>query len=111
MNFLSVFFLVFLLAILSVVLISIKRARENGTKVSQEFFDVCLFNRQSLKKKKNKQKIIELLKKRGEISNEEIRKETGVLRSTVVNYMDELEKDGKVEQIGKTGQEVVYRLK
>ncbi|MDP3883259.1 MAG: winged helix-turn-helix transcriptional regulator [Candidatus Staskawiczbacteria bacterium] len=66
-------------------------------------------------KEERKQKIIELLKAdglvNGGLSNLEIRKALGVSSRTAVRYMDELEKEGRVEQVGKTGQNVTYRVK
>jgi len=62
------------------------------------------------KKRENKNKILELLKEKGEMSNSEIRETLGVSRNTVGRYMDELEREGKVEQVGVVGQNVCYRL-
>ena len=48
---------------------------------------------------------------KGAISNSEIRKALGVSSRTAVRYLDELEKEGKVEQVGKIGHAVTCRLK
>ena len=66
---------------------------------------------QSVKKRENKEKILALLTEKGELSNSDIREALGVSPKTVVNYLDELEREGKVEQIGGVGQGVYYRLK
>jgi hypothetical protein len=34
----------------------------------------------------------------------------GIPESTVTRYFDELEKEGKIKQIGKTGRDVAYEL-
>ena len=65
---------------------------------------------QTLKKSKNKKKIIELLEQ-GELSNSEIREALKVSRRSVVRYMDQLEKEDRVEQVGDIGRGVTYRLK
>lgn len=57
-----------------------------------------------------KQKIMGLLQER-ELSNTDIRGVLGVSSRTAVRYLDELEKEGKVEQVGKIGHAVTYRLK
>ena len=63
------------------------------------------------KKRENKNKILELLKEKSEMSNSEIREALGVSPKTAVNYMDELEREEKIEQVGAIGQNVHYRLK
>ena len=66
---------------------------------------------QTVSKNSNKQKILDLLGKKNEISNIEIRDAIGVTDRTVVNYTDELERENKIEQVGNTGRGVFYRLK
>lgn len=63
------------------------------------------------KKQGNKEKILTFLAEKNELSNFDIREALGVSERTVVRYMDELEKEGKVEQVGSTGRGVTYRLK
>jgi len=60
------------------------------------------------KKEMAKQKILEMLAGKDKISNKEVAKELGVSRNSVINYFDELEKEGKVKQVGKTGRNVFY---
>ena len=66
---------------------------------------------QTARKRENKEKVLALLGERGEISNEDIREALGVSAATVVRYMDELEQEGKIGQVGSTGHAVKYRLK
>lgn len=66
---------------------------------------------QSAKKRGNKEKIVSMLRERGELSNSDIREALGVSARTVVSYMDELEREGKIEQAGNIGQNVRYRFK
>lgn len=66
---------------------------------------------QSAKKQENKEKIISLLRERGELGNSDIREALGVSPRTVVSYMDELEREGKVDQTDKTGKYSRYRIK
>lgn len=73
------------------------------------------------KKRENKEKILTLLRKgsasaqgSGEtrkLSNSQIREALGVSDRSVIRYMDELEREGKVEQVGNTGRGVLYRLR
>ncbi|MEX0877266.1 MAG: SelB C-terminal domain-containing protein [Candidatus Spechtbacterales bacterium] len=66
---------------------------------------------QSRKKEERKNKILELLSERGEMTNSDIREATGISRRSIVNYINELEKEGKVEQVGDAGRSVKYRVK
>lgn len=73
------------------------------------------------KKRENKEKILALLQKGSasaqgsgetrELSNSDIREALGVSDRSVIRYMDELEREGKVEQVGNTGRGVLYRLR
>ena len=65
---------------------------------------------QSRKKEERKEKILELLEERGELSNSDIREALGVSRRSVARYLDQLEREGKVEQTGEIGRGVTYRL-
>lgn len=51
------------------------------------------------------------LKEKSEITNDEYQKLTGVSDAQATRDLDKLEKQGTVEQIGKTGAGVVYRVK
>jgi len=53
---------------------------------------------QLVKRKQNKEKILELLGIGKELSNAEIREQLGISSRSVVRYMNQLEKEGKVEQ-------------
>jgi len=64
--------------------------------------------RQQAKKEAAKGKIITALRAKVSLRNEEIAELAGISSATVVRYMDELEKEGKVAQVGKTGRSVVY---
>ena len=66
---------------------------------------------QSKKKAENKEKILEFLHENEKVVNNDIEKLLGVSDATATRYLDELEKEDKVEQIGKTGHSVYYVLK
>lgn len=53
------------------------------------------------RKERHKIKIIEILKQKGKITNNEIEKALEVSDATVTRYFDELEKEGKILQKGK----------
>ena len=66
---------------------------------------------QTVRKNANKERALAFLQEKKEVSNEEIREHLGVSRRTVVRYLDALEQEGKVEQIGDIGRGVIYRVK
>lgn len=73
---------------------------------------ICSFsNEQAQEKEQNKKKIMELFREKGQLNNTDVRDAFSVSARTAVNYMDELERENKVKQVGKTGQNVIYRLK
>lgn len=63
-------------------------------------------------KLKNIGKLKEQLKSAQKISNSEVQSLLKVSDATATRYLDELEKEGLIKQVGKTGQDVYYeRLK
>lgn len=60
------------------------------------------------KKERAKEKIMELFEGKEKISHKEVVKALDVSKNSAVRYLDELEADAKVKQIGKTGQAVFY---
>ncbi|MCH7878599.1 MAG: type IV toxin-antitoxin system AbiEi family antitoxin domain-containing protein, partial [candidate division Zixibacteria bacterium] len=46
-----------------------------------------------------------------EIGNDDVERMLGVSDATATNYLQELEDEGKIEQIGERGRYVVYRMK
>ena len=96
-------YIIIILILLIIILILLK---------SKKIREVVVY--QSPKRKvveENKKKILELLKEKNKITNNDIEKLLGVSDATATRYLDELEKQGKIEQIGKTGRSVYYQLK
>ncbi len=65
---------------------------------------------QAKKKAENKEKILEFLKTNEKITNNDIEKLLGVSDATATRYLNELEKEEKIKQIGTVGHAVYYRL-
>jgi len=59
-------------------------------------------------KEKNKQKILEFFESRERVVNNDIEKFLGVSDATATRYLDELEKQGEIRQVGKEGRFVYY---
>ncbi len=70
-----------------------------------------LLAKQAKKKSGNKKKILEFLRENEKMANNDIEKLLDVSDATATRYMNELEKEQKVRQIGKTGNAVYYVLK
>lgn len=62
-------------------------------------------------KKQNKAKILKYLEIHGKITNRQARRLLGVSKISIVRYMDELEKENLIEQVGKIGKYTKYILK
>ena len=60
------------------------------------------------RKRKKLEKIMEALNAKGKITNDEVEKLLHVSDATATRYLSQLEKDGKIKQVGKTGKAVEY---
>ena len=65
-------------------------------------------NPRTQRKEENKEKVLTLFQTKGEIANNDVEKLLGVSDATATRYLDELEEEGKITQIGKTGKAVRY---
>jgi len=59
-------------------------------------------------KEEGKKKIIELLNGKDKITNDEAEEILGVSNATVERYLNELEAEGAIKQVGETGRGVYY---
>lgn len=66
---------------------------------------------QTQKKEENKEKILAFFRTQASVTNNDIEKLLWVSDATATRYLSELEREGKVRQIGTTGRGVEYRLK
>ncbi len=62
-------------------------------------------------KQKNLEKIRAYIKTRDQVTNNAIENLLGVSDTTTERYLDELENEGLIKQVGKTGQSVYYDVK
>lgn len=67
-----------------------------------------LMKKQAEEKETNKKKIIALFESRDSISNNDVESGLNVSDATVERYLQELEREGQIRQVGKTGQSVYY---
>ncbi len=67
-----------------------------------------LIKKQTEEKTKNKEKILKLLETQGTITNNQIEQILGVSDATAERYLQELEDEGTIKQVGKTGRDVFY---
>ncbi len=88
---------------------SVSRKTNKGARSLAEIYSIILDR--IYRKRANLKKIIAFFNEKSTLSNSEIRQYLGISDRVVVNYMDELEKMGKVEQVGETGRSVYYKLK
>lgn len=67
-----------------------------------------LIQRQAKEKQANKKKILGLLETQAPLTNSRIEQVLGISDATATRYLDELEKEGRIRQVGKTGRNVYY---
>ncbi|MEA3272254.1 MAG: HTH domain-containing protein [Patescibacteria group bacterium] len=100
---------------LAALLLLWQRDKKCATKLPEKIEDktgICaVSNKRATVKEKRKQKILEFMEGKRKVSNKKLREVLKVTDRTVVRYMDELEKFGQVEQVGKTGMNTYYKLK
>jgi len=94
-----------ILSVVIIVLLLSRKSREAVVGICANALD------RTVRKNTKKEGAFLFLKEHGEASNKEIRLAVGVSERTLVRYMSELEKEGRVEQVGATGQSVIYRPK
>jgi predicted HTH transcriptional regulator len=70
---------------------------------------VGLIEQQAEEKGDNKEKVLEYFNTHQRATNDEIERLLGVSDATIVRYMDELEKEGRIRQVGDTGSGVYYK--
>lgn len=67
-----------------------------------------LIEKQAMEKEENKKRILGVLETQTPLTNNHIEQLLGISDATATRYLDELEKEGKVRQVGKTGRHVYY---
>lgn len=82
-------------------------AEELKTKQQEENLKLANETRQE-KKHEKINKILTLFSEKPQITNDEVEKLLHVSDATATRYLDELEKEGKIKQVGTTGQGVKY---
>jgi predicted Holliday junction resolvase-like endonuclease len=65
--------------------------------------------KQAKKKQERKEKIMELFRKQEEVRNDDVTDLLDVSDVSAYNYLEELEGEDKIEQVGKHGRSVVYK--
>lgn len=67
--------------------------------------------KQRTEKQMRKEKILEMINEHGSVTNDDIEKTLNVSDTTATNYLQELEHEGLIEQVGERGRFVSYRFK
>jgi len=108
-------FLIIIAVVILMILLSKRGRRELFSRLDtgrDSFVGICEATMESkVRKEERKGRILEMLADGRKVSNAEVRDALGVSRATVVRYLDELELEGRVEQVGRVGHAVIYRLK
>lgn len=95
-------YLILILILLIIILILLELRRAKKTIIYQSS------KRKGVEEKK--EKILGLLKDKNKITNNDVEKLLGVSDASATNYLQELENEDKIKQVGKTGRSVYYEL-
>ncbi len=69
----------------------------------------CISGEEKIKQERKNKILLALRNSKGnKITNNNVEKLVGVSDTTAERYLDELEKEGKIQQVGKTGRSVYY---
>lgn len=66
--------------------------------------------KQQSEKQVRKEKILEMIREKGTITNNDVEKLLNIADATATNYLQELEYEGLIEQIGTQGRFVHYKI-
>ena len=88
-----------------------KKVRDLEKKLQKKNPLEAFSQKQKEEKESRKSRILKLLQKQEAITNNDVEKMLGVSDATATNYLQELEDENKIEQIGERGRYVSYRLK
>src|SRR3989344_1157766 len=82
----------------------------SSSQATQPARDLLVKARATIQDRKHKklEKILEALTAKGKITNDEVEKLLHVSDATATRYLSALEKEGKIQQVGKTGKAVEY---
>ena len=86
----------------------LEKEKEEGEKIGNNLAEYR--EQVNLLKKARKTKILNLLEFNKNISNDDVADKLGISRTSAFRYLEELQRDGKISQIGKTGRFVSYSL-
>ena len=90
----------------------IKRMQKEVEVERETWYGFSAFNKKMAEiKEKRKQKIIDELKKTNKMSTAKATDFLDISRVTAFRYLEELENGGVIEQVGKTGRDVEYKVK
>jgi len=87
-----------------------QNTRERETAEEKSATDNPLNDARSAEKEAHLAQVLAYAKSHDAVTNEEVQHLVGVSAATAERYLDELEKDGKLSQIGATGKSVSYKI-
>ena len=70
-----------------------------------------IIEEQESEKQKNMEKLKDFIKNKEKITNNDVENFLNVSNATAERYLNELEKEGLLEQVGEIGQSVYYKAK
>jgi len=100
----------YLILIMGVIIggVAVYFLMRSGKTVAGDIQSESLIEKQAREKIANKEAVLDLLETQGKLTNNHIEMMLGISDATAERYLQELEKEGKVKQIGNTGSGVYY---
>jgi len=87
----------------------IPKDKDFGERPAAKETELDIVKRQAKEKEENTAKVREFFKQKEQAVNDDIQKLLGVSDASATRYLDELEKDGFIRQVGDTGSGVYYK--
>jgi len=107
MNQLILIILGIVIGVFLVFLFTKRNGEDSGFESDKQKFD--LIEKQAREKKENLDKILKLFESKETVVNNDVENLLGISDATSTRYLDDLEKLGKIQQIGKTGKYTYYK--
>lgn len=88
-----------------VVYLLLRKSKTSGSSIA------AYTDQRSNEKQNRKERIITFLKEKGTITNNDVEKLLGIADATATKYLQELEREDRIEQIGTHGRFVRYKIR
>ena len=96
--------LIFLIGVVAGVILTLVLVKRSEKEKKES-----LIKKQAREKEANKEAILGILETQHPLTNNHVEQLLGISDATATRYFEELEKEGKIAQVGKSGRIVAYK--